>query len=55
MCSMSIQVKMQVHLQMQVQCVVKTVQGVGCILLPAKDEDIAVETEKVKLKFYLSK
>ena len=40
MCSMSV----QVHLQVQVQCVVYTVQCVGCSVLPAKDEDLAVET-----------
>ena len=48
MCSMSLQVQMQVylqvHFQVQVQCVVYTVQCVGCSVLPAKDEDLAVET-----------
>ena len=57
MCSMSVQVQMQVHFQMQVKwfvytvhcvncalCTVYTVQCVGCSVLPAKDEDLAVET-----------
>ena len=44
MCSMSVQVQMQVNLQVQVQSVVYTVQCVGCRVLPAKDEDLAVET-----------
>ena len=52
MCSMSIYVKMQTHFQVPVQCVVYTVQCVGCILLSAKDEDYAVETEKVKLSHF---
>ena len=29
---------------MQVQCVIYTVQCSGCSVLPAKDEDLAVET-----------
>ena len=44
MCSMSVQVQMPVHFQVQVQCVVYTVQCVGCSVLPAKDEELAVET-----------
>ena len=53
MCSMSVQVHMQVHLHLQVLCVVYTVQCVMCrvqcavcrvSVLPAKDEDLAVET-----------
>ena len=44
MCSMSVQVPMHVHFQVRVQCVVYTVQCVGCRVLPAKDEDLAVET-----------
>ena len=64
MCIMSLQVQMQVHFQVQVQCVVYTVQcvgpthctvyTVGCSVLPAKDEDLAVETGGVKFRFYLS-
>ena len=42
--SISLQVQMQVHLKVQVQCVVYTVQCLGCSLLAAKDEDLAVET-----------
>ena len=44
MCSMSVQVQMHVHLHLQVQCVVYTAQCVGCSVLPAKDDDLAVET-----------
>ena len=44
MCSMSVQVQMQVHFQVKVQCVVYNVQCVGCSVLPAKDEDLVVET-----------
>ena len=42
MCSMSLQVHMQVPLQ--VQCVVYNVQHVECRVLPAKNEYLAVET-----------
>ena len=44
MCSMSVEVQMQVHLQGQVQSVVYFVQCVKCSVLPTKDEDLAVET-----------
>ena len=44
MCSTGVQVQMQVQFHMQVQCVVYTVQCAGCSGLPAKDEDLAVET-----------
>ena len=43
MCNTSVQVQMQVHLQVQVQCVLYTAQCVGCSVLPAKDEDLAVK------------
>ena len=41
---LSVQVQMQVHFQVQVQCVVYTVQCVGSSVLPTKDEDLGVET-----------
>ena len=50
MCSMSVQTQMQVLFQVQVQCVVYTVQCIGCSGLPAKDEDLAVQTGYFKLK-----
>ena len=37
-----------VHLQVQVQCVMCSVQCAGWNLLPAKDENLAVEIGKVK-------
>ena len=40
MSSMSVQVPMKV----QVQCVVYTVQCVGCSVMPAKNEDLGDET-----------
>ena len=43
--SMRVQVQMKVHLHLQVQCIVYTVRCVGCSVLPAKDEDLEVETE----------
>ena len=55
MCSLSVQVQMYVHWQVQVQCVVYTVQCVGGSVLPAKDENLTVETGYVKLKCYVSK
>ena len=51
----SIQMQFLVHLQVQVQCVMYTVQCAGCSVLPAKDEDLEVGTGWVKLKFYLKK
>ena len=44
MCIMSEQVQMQVYSQLQGQCVMYTVQCVGCTVLPAKDADLAVKT-----------
>ena len=41
---MNEQVQMQLLLHLQVQCVVHTVQCVGCSVLAAKDEDLALET-----------
>ena len=57
MCSMSLQgqMHMHLHLHLQVECLVCTVQSVECSVLPAKDEDLAVETGEVKLKCYLKK
>ena len=40
----SVHVQIQGHLQVQVQCVMYAVQFAGCSVLPAKDEDLAVET-----------
>ena len=33
----------------------ETMQCAGCSVLPAKDENLAVEKGRVKLKFYLKK
>ena len=43
MCCMSVLVQMQMNFQVQVRCVVYTVQCVESSVLPAKDEDLAVE------------
>ena len=51
----SVQMQFPVHLQVQVQCVMYTVQCAGCSMLPAKDENLAVETGWANLKFYLKK
>ena len=48
-------VEIQGYLQVQVMCVMYTAQCAGFSVLPAKDEDLAVETGWVKLKFYLKK
>ena len=41
-------VQVHVHVHVQVQCVVYTMQFVGCIVLPATtSEDLKVETGKV--------
>ena len=50
-----VQVQVQMNLQVQVHCIMYTVQCVGCSVLPAKNEDVAVETGLVKSKFYLLK
>ena len=41
--------------QVQVQCVMYTVQCEGYSVLPTKDKDLAVETGCFKLKCYLNK
>ena len=42
-----------VNLQVHVQCVMYTVQCAGGSVMPAKDEELAVETGCFKIKFYL--
>ena len=39
----SVQVQMQLYLQVQVQCVVYTVHFAVCSVLPVKDEDLSVK------------
>ena len=41
------------HLQLQVKCVVFTVQSVGCKVMPTPIEDLEVERGFFKLKIYL--
>ena len=39
-----VHVQVQGHLQVQVQCIMYTLQWAGCSVLPAKDEELAVKT-----------
>ena len=39
----SVDVQIQGHLQVQVQCILYTVQCTGCSVMPTKDEDLAGE------------
>ena len=49
------EVYIQGHLEVQMKSVMYTVQYTWCSSMPAKDEDIAVETGGVKFTFYLFK
>ena len=48
----SVPVQIQGNLLVQVKRVMYIVQCAGCSVLPAKDENFAVDTGQVKLKFY---
>ena len=49
----SLHVQIQGPFQVQVQCILFTVQCAGCSVMPAKDEDWAVETRWIKWKIIL--
>ena len=51
----SVHMQFPVHLQVQVECIMYTVQFAGCSVLPAKDGNLAVEKGWVKIAIYIFK
>ena len=47
----SVKMQSMMYFQVQLQCVMYTLQCLGCRVLPAKDKNLAVESGWVKLKF----